>query len=297
MCVFRCCAKYFIKGIVGEYGNCIPIYSHIVGEYLEYSHLKGIVLCHGDSCTLTLSLSTLSREVRQRVSHPLLHQTLQEQGIEGRNATLSCTLVPTDLYAAWCYVQGMQASEEHFALEGLTQMQVRRFGEHVYHLARSLKNISFDNVFTTSLSPYRVTLPNNLQSLTFGNDFNQSLDRETLPSNLQSLTFSNHFNQSLDRVTLPNKLQSLTFGSDVNQSLNGVALPNSLHSLTFGVRFNQSLDRVTLSSSLKSLTLGYDFNQSLNRVTLPRNLQSLTFSNHFNQSLDRVTLPNNLQSL
>ena len=190
----------------------------------------------------------------------MLHQTLQEQGIEGRNATLSRTLVPTDLYVAWCYVQGMQASEEHFALEGLTQMQVRRFGEHVYHLARSLKNISFDNVFTTSLSPYRVTLPNNLQSLTFGNDFNQSLDRVPLPSNLQSLTFSNHFNQSLDRVTLPNKLQSLTFGNDFNQSLNGVALPNSLQSLTFGVRFNQSLDRVTLSSSLKSLTFGYYFN-------------------------------------
>ena len=34
----------------------------------------------------------------------ILHQTLQEQGIVDEDATLSCTLCPTDLYAAWCFV-------------------------------------------------------------------------------------------------------------------------------------------------------------------------------------------------
>jgi hypothetical protein len=41
-----------------------------------------------------------------------------------------------------------------------------------------------------------VTLATNLQSLTFGDFFNQSLERVTLPSTLQSLTFGLMFDQS-----------------------------------------------------------------------------------------------------
>eukprot|EP00435_Cladocopium_sp_Y103_P050426 s1891_g15.t1 len=83
----------------------------------------------------------------------------------------------------------------------------------------------------------------NLRSLTFGKDFNQSLERLTLPSNLQNLTFGWHFNQSLERVTLPSNLRCLTFGYAFNQSLERVTLPSNLQSLTFGHSFNQSLER------------------------------------------------------
>ena len=37
-----------------------------------------------------------------------------------------------------------------------------------------------------------------LQSLTFGDEFNQSMDNVTLPSGLQSLTSGREFNQSMD---------------------------------------------------------------------------------------------------
>ena len=52
-----------------------------------------------------------------------------------------------------------------------------------------------------------------LQSLTFGRNFNQSMENVTLSSGLQSLTFCGIFNQSMENVTLPSGLQSLTFGS------------------------------------------------------------------------------------
>ena len=65
---------------------------------------------------------------------------------------------------------------------------------------------------STSLLAF-LTLPNGLQSLT-----------------LQSLTFGFDFNQSLDGLTLPNGQQSLTFGFDFNQSLDGVTFPNGLQS-------------------------------------------------------------------
>ena len=99
------------------------------------------VLClNGEGFSLSLSPSTLGLEVRKAASEQLptkkgaklvlyhlssplmLHQTLQEQGIEEKTARLSCTYVPTDVYAAWKYLQGFQVSDAHFALDGVTQM-------------------------------------------------------------------------------------------------------------------------------------------------------------------------------
>ena len=64
-----------------------------------------------------------------------------------------------------------------------------------------------------------VELPKVLQSLTFGQFFNQSLNNAALPGGLQSLTFGYHFNQSLDNVTLPGILLSLSFAHDFTQKL------------------------------------------------------------------------------
>jgi hypothetical protein len=143
------------------------------------------VLCvNGEGCSLSLSPSTLGLEVHTMVSEQLpkkkgaklvlyhlasplmLQQTLQEQGIEGKTATLSCTYVPTDLYTAWKYLQGFPVSEPHLALDGVTQIG--------YWCDPCDQGLVAE-----------VTLPSSLQSLTY----NQSLDGVTLPSNLQSLTF------------------------------------------------------------------------------------------------------------
>ena len=89
------------------------------------------VLClSGDGCVLNVGPSTLGREVREMVSEQfppkrgttlvlhylalplILHQTLREQGVEGRTATLSCTFIPVNLYAAWCYAKGFSVPTE-----------------------------------------------------------------------------------------------------------------------------------------------------------------------------------------
>ena len=90
--------------------------------YVEPAACSDVIVLHvlclnGDGCTLALNPGTLGREVHQLVLEQLrgkkgrklsLHhkasplmpdQTLQEQGID-QAATLSCTFVPTDLYAA-----------------------------------------------------------------------------------------------------------------------------------------------------------------------------------------------------
>eukprot|EP00435_Cladocopium_sp_Y103_P073244 s689_g42.t3 len=221
----------------------------------------------------------------------VLQKTLREQGIVGKAATLSCTYIPTDVYAAWCSIrkQGSPLPEAEFDLEGVTQLAGITTTKHLHHLPDSLESLTFHCGFNESLEG--VSLPNNLQSLTLGS-FNRSMRGVNLPSNLKSLDFGNHFDQSLEGVTLPSSLQSLTFGNAFNQSLEGVTLPCSLESLTLGDWFNQNVEKVSLPSSLQSLNLGGYFNQSLRRVILPSSLESLTLG-----KLNCVILPTNLQRL
>ena len=77
-------------------------------------------------------------------------------------------------------------------------------------------------------------LPNSLQSLTFGRNFNQSLDNVTSSLGLQSLSLGCEFNQNLDNVSWPAGLQSLTCEGKFNQNLDIASWPAGLQGLTFG---------------------------------------------------------------
>eukprot|EP00435_Cladocopium_sp_Y103_P018545 s3166_g4.t1 len=271
-----------------------------------------VVCLNGEECKLSLSSSALGQELHQIVSQQLpsrkgrrttvqhgnsrlmLGQTLQEQGIVGTAVTLSATFVPTDVYAAWRYIQGLPVPDGALSLEGLTRISGISPRE-LLQLPKSLEILGFGKEFNQSLQG--VTFPSGLQRLTFGRKFNQSLEGVALPSGLQRLTFGENFNQSLEGVALPSGLQSLTFGENFNQSLEGVALPSGLQSFTFGGNFNQSPEGVALPSGLQSLTFGSAFNQSLQSLALPSGLQKLSFGENFNQSLQGVDLPSCLQSL
>ena len=165
------------------------------GEELMRLHLHG-------ACT--------GREVRQMVAEKLpskpgatfllyhgvsklkLDKTLAEQGIVDEE-TLTHTFCPTDLCAAWSFIQGEDrdgGEEDSFALEGVTSIKNATTRKYLYHL------------------------PSSLQSLTFGYTFNHSLEGVTFPSGLQSLMFGHDLNQNLEGVTFPSGLQSLTYVSD-----------------------------------------------------------------------------------
>ena len=53
----------------------------------------------------------------------------------------------------------------------------------------------------------KLILPSGLQTLTFGEFFNESLENTTLPSSLQSLTLGRRYNKSLANVIRPSGLQ------------------------------------------------------------------------------------------
>ena len=270
------------------------------------------VLClSGEGVTLTIPASMAGKDLHRMVSEQLpfkpgakiylhhmetslkLHQSLQQQGISMSSATLSCTYMPTDLLAAWRFVNGEKTEEMWTVLEGITQIadatEVLNFSEdsYLYYLPKHLDGLTLGRGYYDIGIP-GLLLPSSLKHLTLAEQFNQSLDLITLPTSLQSLTLVGMFNQSLENVTLPNSLQSLTLGGMFNQSLDDTTLPICLKSLVFGDWFNQSLEGVTFPTTLEHLTFGRDFDQSLEGVSLPTGLQSLSFGDYFDQSLDSV---------
>ena len=139
------------------------------------------VLClTGEGVRLSIPRSMLGYDLRRLVSEKLpckpgaklavhhvnakltLNQTLEEQGIVGKSAMLSCTYIPTSVYTAWRYVCGLPTSERELALEGVTQLEGATGGEYLHYLPRSLRSLSFGRYFNQSLE--RVTLPTSLQS-------------------------------------------------------------------------------------------------------------------------------------
>ena len=120
-----------------------------------------------------------------------------------------------------------------------------------------------------------LTLPASLLCLTFGENFDRSLDNVTWPPGLKSLALGDRFNQNLDNVTWPAGLEDLTFGSFFNQSLDNVTWPASLQSLAFGQGFKQNLDNVTWPGGLQNLTVDTFSAEKLN-VTWPEGLESLS---------------------
>ncbi|EGG15172.1 hypothetical protein DFA_09998 [Cavenderia fasciculata] len=116
-----------------------------------------------------------------------------------------------------------------------------------------------------------------LQSLVFGDRYNQPLSVGVLPTPLQSLKFGYRYNQPLSIGEIPSSLQSLVFGLDYDQPLPVGVLPSSLQSLVFGGYYNQRLSVGVLPTSLQSLVFGDRYNQPIAVGVLPSSLQSLKF--------------------
>ena len=272
------------------------------GGYVEPSRGSDLIdlfvqCLNGDGCMLKLSGSCTGLEVYRMVSKQLpqkkgaqitlhhldlsliLHKELHAQGIIGKAATLSCTFVPTDLYAAWCTVQGLPVSQGELALAGVTRIEGSNLTKYLHHLPESLEHLTFGSEFNHSLEG--VTLPSSLQTLTFGTLFRQRLEGVTLPSSLQSLTFVlTHLNQSVDRSDLAQQSAKLDLWLwHLTKAWTERLCQAVCKAWPLVGHFNQRIGPgVTLPSSLcKALPLASHFNQILFGVTLPSSLQSLTF--------------------
>lgn len=170
-----------------------------------------------------------------------------------------------------------------------------------------------------------MTFPESLQTLTFGDDFDQSLTGVQLPESLRSLTFGGDFNQRLLgtkslcckgsalRTSEPTKASQRQMGISntyyyLLDFIDTASLSHSIHLLLAcflggGHKLNPWVavfffpGKVRFPDALENLTFGILFNQSLAEATLPSKLQRLALGDAFNQRMAQVKLPNTLQYL
>ena len=105
---------------------------------------------------------------------------------------------------------------EYYNKETKTLSFPLNYNKELKNLPEDVENIIFsENYEDSEFSKFNCkvdNLPNNLQSITFGYDFNQPIDK--LPKNLQSITFGPEFNQPIDK--LPTTVDELAFWSHSN---------------------------------------------------------------------------------
>lgn len=122
-------------------------------------------------------------------------------------------------------------------------------------------------------------------SVTFGHDFNQSIDDVNWPELLKSITFVYSFNKPIVKVNWPKSLKSITFCWCFNQPVNEVDWPQSLESISFHNNFDQPISGAKWPPYLKSITFGDDFNRPINKVKWPQSLERIFLAgNSINRS-------------
>jgi hypothetical protein len=131
-------------------------------------------------------------------------------------------------------------------------------------------------------------------SLTFDEDFNQSIANAQLPCSLKHLDFGGSFDQEVDDLRLPESLTVLRFGYDFNQPVEQLRLPSTLTHLGFSVQFNQSVEGLQLPSCLRTLEFHRMFKQPVNKLQMPSSLRLLQFLHPLSQP---IMLPNQLTHL
>lgn len=126
----------------------------------------------------------------------------------------------------------------------------------------NLKYVSYSNV----LKKYDISnLPQNIECLIFGYDFNISIDN--LPNNIKYLTLGDCFNLPVDKY--PDELVYLKFGSHFNRQI--VNLPNTIKYLFFGRDYNKIVEN--LPKNLTYVQVHSQFTNNNNLANLIKNLK------------------------
>jgi len=158
------------------------------------------------------------------------------------------------------------------------------FGEE-YILPKINLKICFNEVIQMMPNSTRtVVFDDNFDSVVqFNNSFGLNYDGENVPPNIESCTFGRDFNRS---VILPESLKVCNFGREYNQV---TLLPRNLKSCTFGRNYNQSLqfqkpnnNNIIKEIQLEELTFGRTFNQP---IVLPPNAKTCVFGRQFNSEI------------
>lgn len=164
-----------------------------------------------------------------------------------------------------------------------------KFQNEIYFFEKQYYGNNYCSKFNQQIDN---TLPDNIQYIKLGYDFNQTVDN--LPINITHLAFDYKFNQRVDN--LPFSIKYLIFGYEFNQTVDNI--PNSIIYLELSYLFNQKLDDLPIG--LEKLIIGKKFSYNIN--CLPKTLKYLEITSqyyncdHYNKyELNICALPKSLE--
>lgn len=184
------------------------------------------------------------------------------------------------------------------------------------HIYSGLLTIKFDDFFNEQI--YENTLPNTIENIYFGYNFNQRL--HPFPSSLRVIKFGHLFDQEIDENVFPKIMFSIEFGYRYNKELKQNVLPDELNELKFGKLYTKALEpgvirylkrlffdcafeinydfnMNTFCDSLEELYLGSGWIPKIRKNTLPKNLKILHLNGQYNNPIDKGVLPESLTEL
>ena len=129
--------------------------------------------------------------------------------------------------------------DQFYKLSDKEQLKILKSKNFKSKRIEFLKHEWFYNCLTNVLVDYLYKLPYSITRLTFGFNFNQSIEN-IIPDSVIWLTFGFCFNQSIQR-SVPNSVKYLEFGYHFNQPIFG-SIPNSVKYLTFGCEFDLCIE-------------------------------------------------------
>ncbi|GAM22999.1 hypothetical protein SAMD00019534_061740 [Acytostelium subglobosum LB1] len=148
-----------------------------------------------------------------------------------------------------------------------------------------------------------------LTTLTFGQNFNQTLIPGTLPESITNLSFGWNFDKNITVGVLPPALDSLYLGHVYRRKIEPGALPATLKTLRFYRVFeygspsyppattNEVDPLPQLPPSLTLLVLNKYFNRPIELGYLPESITHLEFGDNFNYPIPGGALPTSLKKI
>ena len=128
----------------------------LIDLYVQCLNGEGTMLKLSRSCTALEVYRMVSAELPPKKGGKLklhhldspmaLHQTLQEQGMLGTTVALSCTYVPTDLYAAWCAVQEVTVSTGELAMQGVTRIEGTTAKGPLHNMPQTVEHLTLGSL-------------------------------------------------------------------------------------------------------------------------------------------------------
>lgn len=167
----------------------------------------------------------------------------------------------------------------------------------------TVQHLDLGHDFNQKLNKF--TIPKYVTSLNLGNNFNQILLPNDIPQSTRKLIMSNYFNQKLILGSIPHGIKYIKFGCAFNQIINSGILPITLKHIYFSSSFNQKLSLgpsnepkdKSIPNQVKKLKFDFFFNQKLEIGDIPDSVKDLRFGYAFNQKLITGAIPSGVKYL